>query len=131
MTGKAHLVDVKETTPVDNKKETPQTLRLVSGREIKVSARENEDLLEIFESEGEMVLKVRLTESGPVMALEGCRLSLNSSEAISLKAPTIEIAAEEKALIESKGELKIDSVKEMGIHSDDDIRVVGKIIHLN
>ncbi len=131
MTGKAHLVDVKETTAVDNKKEPSRTLRLVSGREIKVSAGENEDLLEIFESEGEMVLKVRLTENGPVMAVEGCRLSLNSSESIALRAPTVEISAEKEALIESKGALKIDSVKEMGIHSDDDIRVVGKIIHLN
>ncbi len=131
MTGKAHLVDVKDTPAVDNKKGTSRTLRLVSGREIKVSAGKNEDLLEIFESKGEMVLKVRLTEDGPVMVVEGCRLSLNSSKAIALRAPTIEISAEEKALIESKGELKIDSVKEMGIHSDDDIRVVGKIIHLN
>ncbi len=131
MTGKAHLVDLQNTAAVESRNESPRILRLTSGREMKVSSRENEDLLEIFEPEGELVLKVRLTETGPVMVVEGCRLALNSSESIVLRAPTIEICAEEKALVESKGELKIDSVKEMGIHSDDDIRVVGKIIRLN
>lgn len=131
MTRKANFIDLKETAAIESENEKARTLRLVSGRKIKISSREHEDLLEIYEPQGEMVLKVRLTENGPVMVVEGCRLALNSSESITLRAPTIEIFAEEKALVESKGTLKIDSAKEMGIHSDDDIRVVGKIIHLN
>lgn len=131
MTGKARLVDVKDTPVIHGANEKPRSLKLFSGRELKVSSRANGDLVEIFEPGGELTITLRLTESGPVMTVAGCKLSLTAAESIALRAPTIEISAEEKTLIESKGELEIDSVKEMGIHSDEDIRVVGKIIHLN
>jgi hypothetical protein len=131
MAGKAHIVDLKNPATTESENEKARTLKLISGRKVTVSSRENEDLLEIFEPEGKMVLKVRLTDKGPVMVVEGCRLALNSTESIALRAPTIEISADEKTLLESKGTLTIDSAQEMGIHSEDDIRVAGKIIHLN
>ena len=131
MTGKARLVEVKDTPAMQSVNEKPRTIKLISGRELEISSRADADLIEIFEPGGELVIKFLLTENGPVMKVEGCKLDLKGAESIALRAPTIEISAEEKARVESKGTLEIDSVKEMGIHSDEDIRVVGKIIHLN
>ena len=131
MAEKAQIAGAENFPATENPDEQPQKLRLVSGRELKISSHDDGDLLEIYEPEGNLVIKVQLTESGPVMMVEGCKLQLTGTESIALRAPTIEISAEEKTRLRSKGELEIDAVKEMGIHSDDDIRVVGKIIHLN
>ena len=106
-------------------------LRMVSGRRITATACGNEDLLEVFAPDGKMVLKVRLTESGPVMVVEGCRLAVTAAASISLQAPQIDIRAEKNASIKSDGALQLDAVEAMDVHSDDDVRVVGKFIRLN
>ena len=131
MVEKAQMARTENLPAAENRDDQPRKLRLISGRELKISSREDEDLVEIYEPGGQLVIKVQLTENGPVMMVEGCRLELNGSESIALRAPTIEISAEEKARLSSRGELEIDAVEEMGIHSDADIRGVGKIIHLN
>jgi uncharacterized protein (DUF2345 family) len=78
-----------------------------------------------------VVVTVRLTNEGPVVTVQGAHLELRSTKTIALEAKEVKIKAEEEASIESMGRLKIDSSKKMDIHSKDDIRVVGKIIHLN
>ncbi len=131
MTGKVRLVDVKDPSLPGNENEQARTLRLVSGREVKVSCGEHEDLVEIFEPAGELTVRIRLTPEGPVMVVQGCKLALRGAESIALEAPTVEIAASEKARVASKGSLEIDAARKMEIHSEDDIRVTGKIIRLN
>jgi hypothetical protein len=63
--------------------------------------------------------------------VRGACLELKSTETITLDAKKIKIRAQEKAVVESKGSLEIASAKKMDIHSDDEIRVDGKMIHLN
>jgi len=74
---------------------------------------------------------VRLTDEGPVVTVQGAHLELKATETLALEAKEVKIKAQEIASVESKGSLKIDSSDKMDIHSHDDIRVVGKIIHLN
>ena len=131
MTDKTRNACVENFPANEQPGKPPQTLRLISGRKVQISSRKDGDLVEIYEPEGHLAIRVELTESGPVMKVEGCKLELKGSESISLRAPAIDISADEKTRLSSKGELEIDAVKEMGLHSDDDIRVVGKIIHLN
>ena len=78
-----------------------------------------------------MVMAVRLTDKGPIVSVQGARLELKSTETIALEAKKIRIKAQEEASIESEGKLKIESSKNMDVNSEDDIRVVGKMIHLN
>ncbi|MCJ7616345.1 MAG: hypothetical protein MUO43_07395 [Desulfobacterales bacterium] len=106
-------------------------MQLDSGRQILVHSSEKDELIEIAESDGEIIMKVRMTDDGPVISLSGAHLELKSTESIVLKAKQIKIQAEEDAVVKSKGSLEIDSSKKMAIHSDEDICVVGKIIHLN
>lgn len=108
-----------------------QEIQLDSGRQVVVYSNENEEVLEVVETEGEVILKVRLTDAGPVISVQGTRLELKSTEALTLESKRIKIKAEEEVGIESRGTLEIDTSKEIGIHSDDEIRVVGKMIHLN
>jgi hypothetical protein len=104
---------------------------LDSGRQIIVDPSEKEEVIQIVEAKGEIAMSVRMTDAGPVVTVRGAHLELKSTETITLEARKIKIRAKEEAVVESKGSLAIDSAKKMDIHSDDEIRVDGKMIHLN
>lgn len=108
-----------------------QSILSDSGRTIALYPDGAEEYLEIIEPSGQLSLKVRLTEEGPVMVLEGARLELKSAESVTLAAKRIAITAEEEASVESNGSLKIGSSDDMKIHSEEDVIVTGKILHLN
>ncbi len=106
-------------------------VRLDSGRQVQFQSEGTDDLVEIRGVEGEMLLKVRLTEEGPVLSLSGAKLEMTSTESISLDAKKIHIRAEEQAVLESKGNLDLASSKDLEIRSEEDVKVTGKMLHLN
>jgi len=117
--------------PADISRDIKKRIHLNSGRQIVVHSDETEELIQIVEPEGEISMTLRMTDTGPVFTFRGAQLKLESTETITLEAKKIKIHAQEKAVIDSEGEVEIDSAKKMDIHSDDDIRVEAKIIHLN
>ena len=127
MSKKADVINLER---LKGKKAAAKKLQLDSGRYILICSKEKEELLEIVDG-GEVVVTIRLTDEGPVVTVQGAHLELKSTKTIALEAKEVKIKAEEEASIESMGRLKIDSSQKMDIHSEDDIRVVGKIIHLN
>ena len=128
MSKKAEVINLERS---ETEQSTKKSLQLDSGRQVLVQSDEKEELLEILERGGEVVMTVRLTDKGPIVSVQGARLELKSTESIALEAKKIRIKAQEEASIESEGTLKIESSKKMDINSEDDIRVVGKMIHLN
>ncbi len=128
MSKKAEVINLKR---LEGKKSIEKELQLDSGRHILIRSNEKEGLIEIIERGGEAVVTVRLTDEGPVVTIQGAHLKLKSTETLVLEAKEVKIKAQEDASVESKGSLRIASSKKMDIHSHDDIRVVGKIIHLN
>jgi hypothetical protein len=128
MPGKTKVINLK---PSGARQRNTQQVQLVSGRQVVIHSNEHEEHLEIVEAEGEVILKVRLTDDGPVISVKGAHLELKSSETLTLESKRVRIRAEEVAELESKGDLEINSSKGMSIHSYDEIRVVGKMIHLN
>ena len=127
MSKKADVINLER---LEGKKAAEKKLQLDSGRYILLRSKEKEELLEIVEG-GEVVVTIRLTDEGPVVTVQGANLEIKSTETLALEAKEVKIKAEEKVSIESMGRLKIDSSKKLNINSEDDIRVVGKIIHLN
>ena len=128
MSKKAEVINLERS---EKEKSTKKSLQLDSGRQVLVHSNEKEEILEIVERGGEMVMAVRLTDKGPIVSVQGARLEIKSTETIALEAKKIRIKAQEEASIESAGKLKIESSKNMDVNSEDDIRVVGKMIHLN
>ena len=128
MPEKAEVINIKPSDIEPGKK---KRIELDSGRQILIQSDGKEERLEIVEPKGEVVMSVRLTETGPIVTFTGVHLELKATETIALDAKKIKIKAKEEAVVESKGGLKIDSAKKMDIHAEDDIRVVGKMIHLN
>lgn len=128
MSRKAEVVILK---PPDAAQETKKRMQLDSGRQIIVDASEKEELIQIVEPKGEISMTIRMTENGPVITVRGAHLELKSAETITLEAKKIEMRAEQETVLTSKGSIDIKSTKKMDIGSDDDIRVKGKLIHLN
>jgi hypothetical protein len=128
MSKKAEVIKLKTS---DTAQDTKKRMRLDSGRQIIVHSDEKEELIQIVEPKGEISMTVRMTDAGPVITVRGAHLELKSTETITLEAKKIIICAEENASVKSKGRLEVDSAKKMDIHSDDEIRVDGKMIHLN
>jgi uncharacterized protein (DUF2345 family) len=128
MSKKAEVINLERS---EEETSTKKSLQLDSGRQVLVHSDEKAEILEIVERGGEVVMAVRLTDEGPIVSVQGARLELKSTESIALEAKNIEIKAEEEAVVKSKGKLEIGSTKKMDINSKDDIRVVGKMIHLN
>jgi len=130
MSEKSMIIDLESSLYARRKKELKE-ITLKSGRLISAKSDKDQDILEIRESDGQMIIKMNLTDKGPVMIVEGARLELKSSESISLQAKNVEIDATEGAVIKSRGSLQMTSSEEMEIKSDDDLRLTGKIIHIN
>lgn len=128
MRKKAQVLNLK---PSDVSQDTKKRIQLDSGRQIIVDSSEKEELIQIVEPAGDVVMSVRMTDSGPVVTVRGAHLEIKSTETITMEAKKIEMRAEEEAVVTSKGRMKIDSAKKIDIHSDDEIRIDGKIIHLN
>jgi len=128
MSKKAEVINLKTSDAALDKK---KRMRLDSGRQIIVHSDEKEELIQIVEPKGEIAMTVRMTDDGPVVTVRGAHLELKSTETITLEAKKITIHAKEEAVVESEGSLEIDSAKKMDIHSDNEIRVEGKMIHLN
>ncbi|MBF0226464.1 MAG: hypothetical protein HQK76_13495 [Desulfobacterales bacterium] len=127
MSEKARIIDFEHS----NDYQKNQMIKFDSGRQISILSEEKEELIEIIDTKGEIVLKLRMTDDGPVISMQGARLELKAMETISLETKKLKIHAEEKAVISSNGCLEIDSSKSIDMHSDDDIRVNGKMIYLN
>jgi uncharacterized protein (DUF2345 family) len=128
MRNKAQVINLKNSDAVED---TKKRIRLDSGRQIIVDSTEKEELIQIIEPRGEITMTVRMTEGGPVITVRGAHLELKSTETIILEAKKIEMRADEEAAVTSKGSLKVTSANNMDIHSDDEICVNGKMIHLN
>ena len=127
MSEKAEIIKLKPSDVEHSK----MRMQLESGRQVMVHSSEKDELIEIAESDGEIIMKVRMTDDGPVISVSGAHLELKSTETIALEAKKIKIKAKDKVVVESKGGLEIDSSKKISIKSGDDIRVAGKMIYLN
>lgn len=112
-------------------REDEKKLFLDQGRSVAVNRDGAHQVVEFRDAGGQLELRVKLTEEGPVLVMEGMKVQVNATESFSVKCKEFNVEAEGETIIATKGELKIRSDGEMNIDSPDDIRVRGKIIYLN
>lgn len=96
---------------------------LREGRTLSVESSGSEELVEVRSSSGQVELRIRLTEEGPVLQLESARLQLKASEAVEIESKRVEIKATETLQLASDNEVKVDA--------EGEVRVNGKMIYLN
>ena len=96
---------------------------LREGRTLSVEQAGRDELVEIRSSSGQVELRIRLTEEGPVLQMESARLQLKASEAIEIESKRVEIRASETVQLASENEVKVEA--------EGEVRVNGKMIYLN
>jgi phage gp45-like len=102
---------------------------LRDGRKV-VITEGSEQLVEIRSESGMLELRIRLTEQGPVLQMETVRMQLKATEAVEIESPRVEIKGTEQLSLEG-GDVKVKAEQEAKVEAEGDVRVVGKIIHLN
>jgi hypothetical protein len=96
---------------------------LKEGRTLSVEQSGTDELVEIRSSSGQVEVRIRLTEEGPVLQMESARLRLKASESVEIESKRIEIRATETVQLASKDEIKVEA--------EGEVRVNGKMIWLN
>jgi hypothetical protein len=96
---------------------------LREGRTLSVQHAGADELVEIRSSSGQVELRIKLTEEGPVLQMESVRLQLKASEAVEIESARVDIRATETLQLASDNEIKVDGKGE--------VRVNGKMIYLN
>ena len=103
---------------------------LRDGKKLVVSEAGADQLVEIRDGAGLVEVRIRLTEQGPVLQLDGVRLQLKASESVEIESPRVAINGSEAVEI-AGGEIKINGEEDVEVEAEGDVRVRGKIIHLN
>jgi len=98
-------------------------LYLREGRTLSIESAGSDELVEVRSSSGQVELRIRLTEEGPVLQMESARLELKASEAVEIHSRRIELKATETLQLSSDNEIKADA--------EGEVRVNGKMIYLN
>jgi phage gp45-like len=88
---------------------------LREGRTLVIGEQGGEQLVEIRNGAGMVEIRIRLTEEGPVLQMEGARLSLKAAESVEIESQRVAIKATETIDLNASG----------------DVVVIGKTIHLN
>jgi phage gp45-like len=90
-------------------------LNLRHGRTLTVEPVGADELVEIRAPSGVVELRVKLTDDGVVLQLEGARISLKATESVDVECRTFNVNADADMHLQAKG----------------DVHVNGQIIHLN
>jgi hypothetical protein len=96
---------------------------LREGRTLTVEPTGGGELVEIRSSSGQLELRIKLTEEGPVLQLDSVKLQLRASEGVEIESKRVAIKATEQLELASDGELRAEA--------DGEVHVKGEKIFLN
>lgn len=103
---------------------------LAGGRKLALKEAGVDQLVEIRSESGMLELRIRLTPEGPVLQMESVRLELKASEAVQIESPKVAIHGSERLEL-SGGQVAMEGEESVDVEAKGDVRVVGKMIHLN
>jgi hypothetical protein len=106
-------------------------LYLAHGRSLAVTEQGSEQLLELRAASGALELRIKLTEEGPVLQVEGMKVAVTAAESIDLACKNLTVAASESVAIAAGGAMKLSTEAELELEAKADVKVVGECIYLN
>ena len=105
---------------------------LQHGRTLAVTAGGVDETIEIRGSGGQVELRIKMTEDGPVLQVDAVRVAIKAEDAIALECRRFAVTAAESVDISSEGELGLRAREELNVRSEQsDVRVKGERIFLN
>lgn len=93
-------------------------LYLREGRTLSVSQEGGEELVEIRSSSGMVEVRIKLTDAGPVLAMEAVKLQLKATEAVEVEAKSFHVVTEDAITLETKGETRVTAEGEIIVRGE-------------
>lgn len=106
-------------------------LELREGRKLTVAPEGDDGLVEIRGPSGNLELRIRLTDQGPVLEVETLRLSLRAAESIDIEAKELNVKTERSLALSSEGEINVSGKADVRVDADGEVHVTGEMIYLN
>ena len=116
--------------PSGTSQELSKERRLPSGRSVVVKVEGGREELEIRSPDGDVEVRIALTESGPVVSLRGGRLEMEAAENVAVRCRRFEVQTSEGTELNSSGDVQITS-RELKVKTQNDIHMNGEVIRLN
>ena len=110
---------------------SPDAVGLAHGRLLTVDSAGAEQFVEIRASSGIVELRVKITENGPVLLIEGVRISLKAAEAVHVDCPRFTVTASHSIEMASQGTIQVSGEGDVCVDAKGEVHVKGEMIHLN
>lgn len=94
------------------------------------SAAEAIETVEIRAESGMLELRIRITDAGPVLEMQGVRLALTAAESIEMKSPRVLIEAEDSLTLASRGEAQLLAHDRLQVRTTEYLGLDGKLVGL-
>ena len=98
-------------------------VELREGRRLSLASVGRDELVEIRSATGNLELRIRLTEDGPVLEMESVRLVLRAEESVDVETRDFNVSA--------AAGIKLEGKADVVVNADGEVRVTGEMIHLN
>lgn len=98
-------------------------LPLREGRSLRLAAVGRDELVEIRGATGNLELRIRLTEDGPVLEMESVRLVLRAEESVDVETRDFNVRA--------AAGIKLEGRADVVVGAGGEVVVTGEMIHLN
>ncbi len=108
-----------------------QQLPLQHGRHLALTVSGGDDLVEIRGQGGALELRIRMTAEGPVLQMESLRLSLKAAHDVEVECANFAVRSREAMTLRADGALHVTGEADVHVDAGGEVRVTGKIIHLN
>lgn len=103
---------------------------LSSGRSLMIRRSRNHEELEIRSPDGEIEVRVLLSDGCPVVTVRGARLRVEAPESLTVQCRRFEVHADETAAIRSGGNVDVTG-EVIHVRTAGDIHMDGDVIRLN
>ena len=123
---KLSLIEEAETSTEET---SEREVFLRDGKKLVISDQGNDQVVEIRNESGMLEVRIKLTDQGPVLQMEGARLSLKATESVEIESTRVSVKADELEL--TGRSVSVTSEEDTKVTANGEVRVVGKMIWLN
>ncbi len=88
------------------------------------------DTVEIRSQTGMLELRIRITDTGPVLEMEGIRLALTAADSIEMKSRRVVVEAEESLTLASRGQAELLAQDKIQVRTREYLGLDGKLVGL-
>lgn len=106
------------------------------GRSLALVPRQGDDAAEAVEAieiraeSGMLELRIRITDTGPILEMQGVKLALTAAESIEVKSPRVLIEAQDSLTLASRGEAHLLAHDRLHVRTTEYLGLDGKLVGL-